>query len=93
MGGLKLPLTLKLTCEGSLSVLFFFFFTLDYATGVWPGRWRGGMDHAGAPSRGGGAFKALGSARQKRRSPSTLRRLWGKKGELGRIIGKTFSAD
>lgn len=87
MGGLKLLLTLKLTCEGSLTVCFFF--TLDYAAGVRPGWWRGGIDQAGAPSRGGRAFKAPGSARQTQLAfnvPAVV----GKR-ELGRIIGKTLA--
>lgn len=65
MGGLKLLLTLKLTCERLIECFFcLFFFTLDYATRASPHWWCDGIDHAGVPSRGGDAFKALGSARQ-----------------------------
>lgn len=74
MGGLKLPLTLKLTCERLIEC---FLFTLDYATRASPRWWRDGIDHAGVLSRGGDAFKALGSARQNAYLPSAFRLLGG----------------
>lgn len=85
MGGLKLLLTLKLTCERLIEC---FLFTLDYATRASPRWWRDGIDHAGVLSRGGDAFKALGICPSNAYSPSAFRLFGGKKGNWGELSAK-----